>query len=209
MSGTALVVAALLAAAVLVGAEASPGRVSAGRAWAGRASAWEASMAWCGAVWTRSPRASGPPAPDVALVCDLVAAAVTAGLPPGGALGAALDALAEQGFAEDPVLRRASVQLSWGTGPEAVVRGLAQDPRAPWRDLAEPLLLSARTGAAAAGLLTSAASSVRARRRWEAEAAAARLGASLVLPLGLCTLPAFLLLGVVPVVLSMATELLG
>lgn len=204
-------VAVLLAAAVLLGAGASPdgGRPPV-REGAGR---WRGSvpgvLRLMGARRDHGARRTGPPSPDVALVCDLVAAAVGAGLPPGRALGAALDALAAQGFAEDPVLRRASVQLSWGTGPEDVVRGLAEDPRAPWRDLAEPLLLSARTGAAASGLLTSAAASVRARRRWEAEAAAARLAASLVVPLGLCTLPAFLLLGVVPVVLSMATELLG
>jgi hypothetical protein len=35
------------------------------------------------------------------------------------------------------------------------------------------------------------------------------LSALLVLPLGLCTLPAFLLLGVVPVVLTLAGEVLG
>ncbi|WP_432561543.1 type II secretion system F family protein [Kineococcus sp. SYSU DK003] len=151
---------------------------------------------------------TGASPPDVALVCDLVAAAVGAGLPPGRALEAALDALAGEGYAEDAALRRAAARLSWGGDPAEAAQALA-DGSAPWADLAEPLLLSARTGAPAATLLTSAAASVRARRRWSAEAAAARLSASLVLPLGLCTLPAFLLLGVVPVVLSLAAEVFG
>ncbi|PRY16083.1 type II secretion system F family protein [Kineococcus rhizosphaerae] len=149
----------------------------------------------------------GPPAPDVALVCDLVAAAVGAGLPPGRALEAALDALAAEGFAEDAVLRRAAVRLSWGADPAEFAEVLAG--HGTWDDLAEPLLLSARTGAPAATLLASAATSRRARRRWEAEAAAGRLAARLVLPLGLCTLPAFLLLGVVPVVLTLAGQVLS
>lgn len=37
----------------------------------------------------------------------------------------------------------------------------------------------------------------------------ARLGVRLVLPLGLCLLPAFVLLGIVPFVLSLGGRLLG
>ena len=39
--------------------------------------------------------------------------------------------------------------------------------------------------------------------------AAGRLGVRLVLPLGLCHLPAFILIGVVPVLLSTGVALLG
>lgn len=145
---------------------------------------------------------------DVPLVLDLVAAAVRAGLPPGRALEATLDALSAAGVPEDPALRRVAVQLSWGSAAEEAWSSLtAQTAR--WDELADALLLSTRTGAPAASLLASAASSARAARRWNAEAAAARLSALLVLPLGLCTLPAFLLLGVVPVVLTLAGEVLG
>ena len=43
----------------------------------------------------------------------------------------------------------------------------------------------------------------------EAEAAAERLGVKMMLPLGACFLPAFILLGVVPVVVSMLPDALG
>jgi pilus assembly protein TadC len=163
-------------------------------------------------AWTRlrrvlpAPRRPVPRA-DVPLVLDLVAAAVRAGLPPGRALEAAVDALAATGTHET-ALRRVAVQLSWGSSPEDAWRGLTGED-ARWDELADALLLSTRTGAPAASLLTSAAASARAARRWDAEAAAARLSALLVLPLGLCTLPAFLLLGVVPVVITLAGEVLG
>jgi pilus assembly protein TadC len=145
---------------------------------------------------------------DVPLVLDLVAAAVRAGLPPGRALEATLDALGGAGVAEDDALRRVAVQLSWGSSAEEAWRTLTTETDR-WDELADALLLSTRTGAPAASLLASAASSARAARRWNAEAATARLSALLVLPLGLCTLPAFLLLGVVPVVLTLAGEVLG
>ncbi len=148
------------------------------------------------------------PAVEAPLVADLLAAAVTAGMPPGRALTAVLDALAEEGFAAEPALQQAAVRLSWGSGPDGPAAAFAQDG-GRWDELADPLLLSARTGAPVADLLRSAAAAGRDRRRWEAEAAAARLSASLVLPLGLCTLPAFLLLGVVPVVLSLAGDVLS
>ncbi|NAZ75794.1 type II secretion system protein, partial [Kineococcus sp. T13] len=160
---------------------------------------------------------AAPGEADVALVLDLVAAGVQAGLPPARALEAALDVLGDAlgdagggaAAAVPAALRRVAVQLTWGGDAEAAWSALEDECGDRWRPLADALLLSARTGAPAASLLVSAAASARAERRWAAEAAAARLSALLVLPLGLCTLPAFLLLGVVPVVLTLAGELLG
>ncbi|MEZ0165512.1 type II secretion system F family protein [Kineococcus sp. LSe6-4] len=207
--GACVVVAVLLAAAVLVpggGAGGAGGPAGRGRGAAGRAP---------GPVLRRvraRVRAPDPaqaaPVADAALVADLLATAVTAGLPPGRALAAVLDALGAEGFAAEPVLQRAAARLSWGSGHDGPGQVFAEDP-GRWDDVADPLLLSARTGAPVADLLRSAAASGRDRRRWEAQAAAARLSASLVLPLGVCTLPAFLLLGVVPVVLSLAGDVLG
>ena len=195
----AVLVAVVLAAAVLV----------AGGGTAPRPGAGPPPPRW-GRVRSRLTRRASrrrEPSVDVPLVLDLVAAAVAAGLPPGRALEAAVDALAGTG-AEETALRRVAVQLSWGSSPEEAWRDLTGESER-WDELAEALLLSTRTGAPAASLLASAAASARAARRWEAEAAAARLSALLVLPLGLCTLPAFLLLGVVPVVLTLAGEVLG
>jgi hypothetical protein len=58
-------------------------------------------------------------------------------------------------------------------------------------------------------MVAAVADDQRRRRRWSAEAAARRAGVHAVGPLVLCFLPAFVLLGVVPVVLSIAAEVLG
>ena len=60
------------------------------------------------------------------------------------------------------------------------------------------LELSARAGVPAAELLRAEAEEQRRDARAEAQAAAAALGVRLMLPLGLCVLPAFLVLGVAP-----------
>jgi pilus assembly protein TadC len=59
-----------------------------------------------------------------------------------------------------------------------------------------------------AGALGRVAADLRAARRADAEAAAQRLGVLVVLPLGLCFLPAFLLTGVVPVVVAVLGDVL-
>lgn len=64
------------------------------------------------------------------------------------------------------------------------------------------LSLSRRAGVPAAALLRAEAAECRARARSDGERAAASLGVTLMLPLGLCVLPAFMLLGVAPLVLS-------
>lgn len=147
-------------------------------------------------------RREEPDPVDVPLLLELVAAAVEAGLPAGRALERALEAAP---FPADPGLVRIAARLSWGADAASVWDGV--DAR--WEPLAEPLRLSAATGAPAAALLRSAADQHRTDRRRAAEEAAARLGSLLVLPLGLCTLPSFLLLGVVPVVLTLAGDLLA
>ena len=68
------------------------------------------------------------------------------------------------------------------------------------------LELSRVAGIPAAELLRSAASDDRRRARTSARMRAAQLGTRLLLPLGICTLPAFFLLGVAPLVLSVITS---
>ena len=69
-------------------------------------------------------------------------------------------------------------------------------------------ILSSRTGAAAATVLRAAARDLRSTRRRRARVAANSLGVRLVVPLGLTTLPAFLLWAVAPVALGLAHETL-
>ncbi len=82
---------------------------------------------------------------------------------------------------------------------------LAHPPTAP---LARGAKRTARSGAALAEVARGLAEEVRAGLSDEAEAAAQRAAVLVTLPLGLCFLPAFLCLGVVPVVIGLASALL-
>ena len=69
----------------------------------------------------------------------------------------------------------------------------------------DTLALAQRAGAPAVELLRAEAAESRRRARTDGRLRAARLGARLLLPMGLCTLPAFLLIGVAPMLLSVMT----
>ena len=72
----------------------------------------------------------------------------------------------------------------------------------PSSETTSVLTLAQRAGAPAVELLRASAADARRRRRTDGRLKAARLGSRLLLPMGLCTLPAFLLLGVAPMLLS-------
>lgn len=74
------------------------------------------------------------------------------------------------------------------------------------RELEQALRLTRLSGAPAAGLLRSSAVAARKREIRRAEARGAEFGIKLVIPLGLCALPAFIALGVVPVVISLLPQ---
>ncbi len=89
---------------------------------------------------------------------------------------------------------------AWATGPGE------GDVLAP---LARAFVRASRTGAPLAGTVGVVADEQRRRLRWSAESAARRAGVAAVGPLAACFLPAFVLIGVVPVVLSVAAELVA
>lgn len=127
---------------------------------------------------------------------DLVAICLLAGLPVDGALAHAAEA------SED--------RSGLGTVARALRLG-SEAPRGLRPELEGVLTLirfSSRTGAALAPLLGAHASELRASEQRRRQIAAARLGVVLVLPLGVCVLPAFILLGVVPVLLTLVGDLL-
>ena len=66
--------------------------------------------------------------------------------------------------------------------------------------------LSASAGVPAVDLLRATAELERHRARIEGRMRAAQLTSRLLLPLGVCTLPAFLLIGVAPMLLSAMTS---
>ena len=156
---------------------------------------------WGLAGLARVGRAPPPAEVPVTVVIELVAAALACGLPPGDAVGAAIRAAGPKALAD---LRPVVDALRLGASPER-----AWQRSAPaYAPLARTLLLAERTGAGAAPALRRAAMDERAARRRRAQLAARRLGVQLVLPLGLATLPSFVLLGVVPVVLGLAAQVL-
>ncbi|WP_221586356.1 type II secretion system F family protein [Microbacterium sp. G2-8] len=67
------------------------------------------------------------------------------------------------------------------------------------------LALSREAGVPAVELLRASAAHARHRARTDGRLRGARLGTRLLLPMGVCTLPAFLLLGVAPMLLSVIT----
>ncbi|TKV26443.1 type II secretion system F family protein [Arthrobacter sp. NamB2] len=74
-------------------------------------------------------------------------------------------------------------------------------------EVRQGLRFATSTGAPSAALLHAHAAQLRRRHNREMERKAAALGVQLVLPLGLCSLPAFICLGVVPVVLGLLPAL--
>lgn len=136
-------------------------------------------------------------AADLPLAADLLAAALRAGAPVDQAVYAVAEALA------GPLgerLIQVGRTLRLGGTPEEAWAALGPVPGAERLTLAA--VRSSASGAALAGALTRLADDLRADRVTTAEAAARRAGVLLVLPLGLCFLPAFILAGLVPVVVA-------
>lgn len=138
----------------------------------------------------------------VAMVLDLLDAAMQTGVSLPRALAAVGAAI---GGSQGRALRAAAAQLLLGASWATAWDGLPQH----WRAVPESLEPCWRTGAAAGPLLRAASARARRESQRAAQTAAARLGVHLVLPLGLCFLPAFVAVGVVPVIISLGSGLLG
>ncbi|MGM1059691.1 type II secretion system F family protein [Saccharothrix sp. Mg75] len=147
------------------------------------------------------PRKVGPRPPDPfaqAATWDLLAAALRAGLPVARAVHAVLAGV-PPGAAER--LREVGDLLSLGADPVTAWAGALLHPdTAP---LARAARRTARSGAALAGAAADLAVEARAAIADQAEARAQRAAVLVAGPLALCFLPAFLCLGVVPVVIGL------
>jgi pilus assembly protein TadC len=143
-------------------------------------------------------RGRGVPSRDVVLLLDLLDMAVTAGAGVARALEAVGDAV---GGAAGERLTQVSVELQLGAAWSAAWAGTPD----VLRPIAECLEAAWVQGAAPGPALRARADVIRRDRRRAAREAAGRLGVHLVLPLGLCFLPAFVLLGLVPVMVSLAS----
>ncbi len=136
---------------------------------------------------------------EAPLVAELLAAALDAGMPLSRCLPVVADAV---GGASREVLLDVHVRCELAEP--------AHQAWAVWQDvagmgpLARAVARSERSGAPVAGLLRQAGADLRHEASREALARVRRAGVLAVLPLGLCLLPAFALLGVVPVVAALA-----
>lgn len=143
-------------------------------------------------------------AADLPFACDLLASALRAGLAPeaalrcvgeaiGGPLGARLDQV------ERALRLGADAEQAWSyLGPGAATGRIAQ-----------AAACTQHSGAALASALVRVAEDLRADHLVAIEAAARRAGVLLALPLGLCFLPAFVLAGLVPVIVAVLSDALS
>lgn len=134
---------------------------------------------------------------DQPALVDLLAATLSAGAAP-------VDALQWVGrswngsLGDDLV--RVSTALRWGASMDEAWTHV-QFPQM-WESAREAFTRSARTGAPIVDILASCARELRREHRERVEVAAQSAGVRVVLPLALCFLPAYLLWGIVPIVMS-------
>lgn len=159
-----------------------------------------------------SPAARPPTAPSgvrpavedvlsVAGALDLMALALGSGVP----LVTAVEVVAER---SGPVvaahLRQVVAALRWGVAEARAWDGLPSI----WHPAGQAVALAGMAGVPPAGLLKRAASDMRRAEQRRIEEATGRLSVLVVIPLGLCFLPAFALLTVVPVIAALAADLM-
>ncbi|MET9697107.1 type II secretion system F family protein [Streptomyces sp. NPDC006529] len=195
LAGWAAPVGALLAGWVLVGGVAG-GAVGCAAAFGVRR-------------WQRRVRAAPGVDPREAVrqlpfAADLLAACLAAGAGPVEAAEVVGESL---GGPVGERLAMAGAELRLGGEPGDSWGRLARIPDA--RMLAECLERAARTGAPAAEPVSRLAVRLREDRARRAGAVAQRVSVLITAPVGLCFLPAFLAVGVAPVVIGMASGLLS
>jgi len=154
---------------------------------------------------------------DVTVLLELLGAALRAGAGVPRALeaaGASLDGAPDRGGGRGGAADGGSDRDVLRAVADALRLGADWD--AAWRDAPVRLAPVRRAlrgawadGASPSGALRAAGEELVRARRAAARTAAARLAVRLVLPLGVCFLPAFVLIGLVPVLLALGVDLLS
>ena len=137
---------------------------------------------------------------DTALVLELLAAQLRAGLAPLAALGTLAEALNSRPL--HTVCQRLQMGSGWGSAWSGSAAGT-------FGELRDALAPAYTGGAPSTALLLSLADAHRLSERRAAERAAGKLSVALVVPLGLCSLPAFICLGIMPILISLLPTLTG
>ena len=149
---------------------------------------------------TGGEQALNAPTVDTALVLELLAAQLRAGLAPLAALGTLAEALNSRPL--HTVCQRLQMGSGWGSAWSGSAAGT-------FGELRDALAPAYTGGAPSTALLLSLADAHRLNERRAAERAAGKLSVALVVPLGLCSLPAFICLGIVPILISLLPTLTG
>lgn len=129
---------------------------------------------------------------------DLLAACLAAGRPPTVALPAVADAVGGPLAAD---LDHVSARLRLGGDPGSAWRAVAREGSS-LAPLGRTMARSLETGAPAVDGLVRLGADLRRERRAHADRRARSVGVRSAAPLGLCFLPAFVLVGVVPAVVA-------
>lgn len=137
---------------------------------------------------------------------DVLAVCLAAGMTVPAAAGAT-SAFAPAGLAA--LLRRAADLLALGCDPDTAWKAHDADAADEGAALARLARRSATSGSALADGVAEMAEQKRSEVGHAAAASAERAGVLIAGPLGLCFLPAFILLGIVPVVAGLAGEIFG
>ncbi|SDL55523.1 Type II secretion system (T2SS), protein F [Nonomuraea jiangxiensis] len=139
---------------------------------------------------------------DLPFAADLMAACLLAGRPVSAATEIAATAI---GGPLGHRLTWVSSQLRLGADPEPTWATLAKDPA--MGQLSRAMSRAAQSGAPVADVLTRLSDDARETSRAASVASARRVGVKAVAPLGLCFLPAFVLLGIIPVIAGLASTI--
>jgi Flp pilus assembly protein TadB len=140
---------------------------------------------------------------DIPVAVDLLAACLRGGAPWGVAVEAVAAAL---GGPLGDELHGVAAQVRLGADPSAAWLALAREPALA--ELARTVARAADSGSSLAPALARLAQDHRRSARATASARARTAGIRAVAPLGLCFLPAFVLLGIVPAVAGIAATVL-
>ncbi len=156
--------------------------------------------------------------PELPFAIDLLAVCLRAGMPTSTALRAVGNVLSGEGSAG----RRATGQALPGAAVVlsrvAAATELGSESATAWQDwighpvygrLARALVVTGESGSAVAGRLEAVSQLMRTAAGQQSMERGQRVGVALMAPLGLCFLPAFVCLGVVPVVVGIAGQVFG
>jgi len=140
---------------------------------------------------------------ELPLAVDLLAACLRAGRPPQSAIGLVATAL---GGPLADLFKQVEHHLNLGADPIEAWSCLLAEPACA--SFARTTQRALRSGAPLAKTLERQADDTRQARRWTAEEQARAVESRSVVPLGLCFLPAFVVLGIVPTIASSLTGIL-